>query len=277
MKFSLMTYTMWPVMNSGNMTLLDMLKFAKDTGFEAVEFSITDFDRDSSANIKHALDTYGLKVSCINGTYRLAARSDADFKKAVEGARHMVDTAVQYDCRRVMVVPAFKPDIEGFEDKSRAADRIGEGLKQVVIYAQDRGVSVTVEDFPIRVCPLSSISEVQFMLDSVPGLRLTLDNGNFLPAGDNLMEAYTRLKAYVENVHIKDWELSPDASGILCYDGKYIRGGSHGNGLLEHRELLMKLKQDGYAKYLAFEYEGVLDHAEETKKGVKYLKNLLED
>lgn len=277
MKFSLMTYTMWPVMNSGKMSLVDMLKFAKAIGFDAIEFSITDFDRDSVENIKQALDTRGLKISCINGTYSLAARSDARFKKAVEDAKKMVDVAVNYDCIRVMFVPAFTPDIEGFEDRNRAADRIAEGLREVVLYAEGSNVIVTVEDFPNLLYPLSTIKEVQYMLDSVPGLKLTFDNGNFLPGGDNLMEAYTRFKAYIENVHIKDWELSPYAEDILCKDGKYIRGGSHGRGLVDQRELLKTLKKDGYSKFLAFEYEGVLDHAEETKKGFKYLKNLLEE
>lgn len=277
MKFSLMTYTMWPVMDSGKMNLMELLKFAKDIGFDAIEFSITDFARDRFANIKQALAEYGLKVSCINGTYSLAARSDANFKKAIEGAKNMVDVAVNYDCDRVMVVPAFISDIEGFEDRDRAAARIAEGLKEVVKYAEGSNIIVMVEDFPNLLYPLSTISEMQFMLDSVPGLKLTLDNGNFLPGGDNLMEAYARLKAFVENIHIKDWESSPNAEGILCWDGKYIRGGSHGKGLLEQRELLKTLKKDGYSKFLAFEYEGVLDHAEETKNGLKYLKNILED
>jgi len=116
----------------------------------------------------------------------------------------MVDVAVNYDFNRVMYVPAFIPDIEGFEYRDRAADRIAEGLKEVVKYAEGSNIIVVVEDFPNLLYPLSTINEVQFMLDSVPGLRLTLDNGNFLPGGDNLMEAYARLKSYVENIHIKD-------------------------------------------------------------------------
>jgi sugar phosphate isomerase/epimerase len=274
MKFSLMTYTMWPVMNSGRMSMVNMLEFAAATGFDAVEFTMTDFDRDSPANIKQALDKLGLKVSCINGTYSLAARSDVQFSQAIEGAQKMVDAAVQYGCSRVMVVPAIKTDIEGDPDKPRAADRIAEGLRQVVKYAQAQHVVVTVEDFPNLLYPLGSIAEIQFMLDSVPGLRLTLDNGNFLPGGGNLMEAYSQFKQYVENVHIKDWELSPDASGILCRDGKYIRGGSHGKGLMDQPELLAVLDRDGYSNYLAFEYEGILDHEEETVKGFQYLKDL---
>jgi sugar phosphate isomerase/epimerase len=173
-----------------------------------------------------------------------------------------------------MVVPALGSDIEGYQDKNRAADRIAEGLRQVI--AQQR-VAVTVEDFPNLLYPLGTISEIQAMLDAVPGLRLTLDNGNFLPGGGNLMEAYHKFRPFIENVHIKDWELSPDPAGILCRDGKYIRGGSHGKGLMNQGELLAALEQDGYSNYLSFEYEGILDHEEETRKGFQYLKNLSEN
>ena len=84
-------------------------------------------------------------------------------------------------------------------------------------------------------------------------------------------------RPYIENVHLKDWELSPDEKGILCRNGKYIRGGSHGKGLMDQQELLMALKKDGYSNYLAFEYEGILDHEEETRKGFQYLKHLSEN
>lgn len=276
MKFSLMTYTMWPLMNSGKMSLVDMLKFAHDTGFKAVEFTISDFDRDSPANIKQALQACELDLSCINGHYSLAARSGDRFNQAVEDAKKMVDIAADYGCERVMVVPALRPDVEGFEDRSRAAGRIAEGLNLLVDYARSCRVIVTVEDFPLLLFPLSTIREVQFLLDAVPGLRLTLDNGNFLPGGENLMEAYARFKPYIENVHIKDWEPSPEGQGILCQDGTGIRGGSHGQGLIDQKELLLALQKDGYSKYLSFEYEGVLDHGEETKKGLKYLMSILE-
>jgi L-ribulose-5-phosphate 3-epimerase len=276
MKFSLMTYTMWPLMNSGKLSLVDMFRFAKVTGFEAVEFTISDFDRDSPANIKQALDTIGLRLSCINGHFSLAARSDATFKQALEGAKKMVDIAADYGCERVMVVPALRPDVAGFEDRGRAVGRIVEGLRELVKYAQGCHIIVTVEDFPLLLFPLSTIREVQYMLDEVPGLRLTLDNGNFLPGGDSVMEAYARFKPYIEHVHIKDWEPSPEPQGILCQDGTYIRGGSHGQGLIDQKELLLALQKDGYSKYLSFEYEGALDHAQETVNGLKYLKSILE-
>jgi sugar phosphate isomerase/epimerase len=88
------------------------------------------------------------------------------------------------------------------------------------------------------------------------------------------MEAYARFKPFIENVHLKDWEVSSDDKGILCQNGKYIRGGSHGKGLMNQRELLEALEKDGYPNYLAFEYEGILDHEEETRQGFQYLKCL---
>ncbi len=275
MKFSLMTYTMQPVMNAGQMSLLEVLRFARGLGFEALEFSMPDFARDGAANIHQALAGLGLAVSCVNGNYQLAAADQATFNQAVDGAKRMIDTAVEYGCGRVMVVPAARGDIDGFSDRDRAAKRIAEGLNQIVGYAQSKQVTVTVEDFPLLLFPLSTVDELLYMLNAVPGLRLTFDNGNFMPAGGDMMEAYACLKPYIANVHIKDWELSPNGEGIVCWDGRIIWGGSHGKGLIDQAPLLRVLKQDGYGGYLAFEYEGMLDHAQETRKGIAYLLNLI--
>lgn len=275
MKFSLMSYTMWPVMNSDQMSLFDMMKFAKEQGFDAIEFSIADLDRACEDEIKQALSTLELGVSCINGTFSLAARSQEKFEDSVQAAKNMVDVARKYQCDRVMYVPALLQDIEGYEDKPRAAARIAEALREIVAYADERQVVVTVEDFPRLVYPLGTIQEIQYILDNVPGLKLTLDNGNFYPAGEDVLEAYEKFKDVIYNVHLKDWEPSTNPNDILCHDGKYIRGGSHGKGLLDQESLLLRLKNDGYPYYCAFEYEGVLDHAEETKKGIRYIKDII--
>lgn len=276
MRLSLMTYTMHPVLNSGKIDMPGLFAFAGANGFDAVEFSFADLYRIDFEMVKDSLDKSGLKTSCINGFFSLAAEDEDSFMQAVAGAVKMVDDAVKLQCPCIMVVPYNGSDICGTEDKPRAAARIVQGLREVVKYAEAFNITVTVEDFPDPLLPLGTVQEIGYMLSNVPGLQLTLDNGNFIPSGDNVMEAYALFKKYIANVHIKDWEYSPDERGILCAGGKRIRGGSHGKGLIDQAKLLQALKADGYHGYLAFEYEGVLDHAEETVNGIKYIKRLLE-
>ncbi|MDW7658956.1 MAG: TIM barrel protein, partial [Bacillota bacterium] len=118
--------------------------------------------------------------------------------------------------------------------------------------------------------------EVKYLMESVPGLKLTFDNGNFFPAGDDNLDAYDTLWPYVANVHIKDWEYAPEGQGHLCANGKRIRGGLHGQGILDHVSLFKAMKARNYDGYLAYEYEGVLNHAEATRIGLSYLKGILD-
>ena len=60
-------------------------------------------------------------------------------------------------------------------------------------------------------------------------------------------------------------------------DGTWIRGGLHGQGLLDHRAILSALVGGGYDGTLAFEYEGPLDHCESTRQGLAYLRQVLDE
>jgi Sugar phosphate isomerases/epimerases len=270
-----MTYTLWRELDSGKMDLYSLIDFAQENKFEAIEFSVHIIDRYGVDAVRKALLASDMKVSCINGTFSLASKDDATFNNAVEEAKRMVHNAVDLECSCIMIVPAMVTDIDGAEDKKRAMEMIGKGLEQIVAYAGLYGVTATIEDFPNIIYPLGTIKEIEYLINRVTGLKLTFDNGNFFPSGEDAMEAYEHFSDLIVNVHIKDWEYSQDGVGILCTNGNVIRGASHGKGLMEHRMLLEALESKGYSGYIAFEYEGVLDHIEETRNGARYLQELL--
>lgn len=272
MKFSLMTYTMAPVVREGRMTLKDVCEFAKELEFEAIELSVSNLGDMPPAELREVCDSLGLKISCMNGGAKLTARDDTEFAEAKDTVRQYVDIVAELACPVVMVVAG---QAESEEDKPRAAGRIAEGIQACASYAKDAGVVLSVEDFPAALAPNRSIQEVRSLLEAAPDLRLTFDNGNFVPAGDDPVDAFRALHSYVVNAHIKDWELAPEGQGIPCVDGKRIRGGLHGQGLLDHKGLFTEMKQLGYDGYLAYEYEGVLDHEAATREGIAYLRSVL--
>ncbi|NLM78337.1 MAG: sugar phosphate isomerase/epimerase [Ruminococcaceae bacterium] len=276
MKLSLMSYTLGTLVRSGEMSLADVLTFTKDNGFAATELSMANFDLVPPQGMSGLLRDLELDVSCINGSADLAIADDDGFQKSVQAGCHMVDTAVQVGSPMIMIVAASVASVAGTADKARAAARIAQGLRQIVAYARDKGIIVTIEDFPRTELPLSSIQEMKFLMEAVPGLKLTFDNGNFLPGGDDNLEAYQALWPYVANVHIKDWAYAPEGEGHLCANGRRIRGGLHGQGILDHVKLFKAMKEKKYDGYLAFEYEGSMNHAEATRIGVSYLRGVLD-
>ena len=270
-----MTYTVHAGQPGGLQTLEEMADFAQDVGFEALELSARDLAGDNSPQeIAEICAARDLAISCINGPAGLAAEDDAEFEAGLVEARALVDAAAAMDCPAIMLIPGRA---ESEEDLSRAADRIADGIAQTVPYAEERDVTVTIEDFPNPLAPYASIEQVRYLMDNAPGLKLTYDCGNWVVGGDDPVEALHAFADDIVNAHIKEWEPDPNESRILTPEGTWLRGGLHGEGVLDHEAILAGMVEIGYDGYLAFEYEGVEDHTEATRQGMAYLRGVLDE
>lgn len=271
--FSLMTYTVHGGQPGGIDSLEGIADFASELGFAALELSAgRDLAEHAPAEIADLCRARGLALSCINGAASLSARDSAEFAAGLQKAREMVDAAAAMGCPVVMLIPGMA---ESEADLPRAAERIVEGLREVIPYAERAGVTVTIEDFPNPLAPYASIAQVRYLLDNAPGLRLTFDNGNWLIGGDDPVAAIDEFADEIVNVHIKDWEPDPNEGSKTTPDGTAIRGGLHGEGILDQPAILRRLVEVGYDGILAYEYEGVEDHQEATRRGMAYLRGLL--
>lgn len=274
MRWSLMTYTVNANQPGGLPGLAEIARFAREVEFAALELSARDLTEHSPEQARTICAAEGLAISCINGPADLAAADDAAFGAGIDEAMRLAEAAVAMACPVLMLIPgrATSP-----EDKPRAAARIAEGLGEVVARTADLPLTVSIEDFPNALAPYASIAEVRYLLDAVPGLGLTFDNGNWVVGGDDPVAAVQEFPGRIANTHLKDWEPDPDRRRIQLPDGSWIRGGLHGQGLLDQRAILGALVAAGYDGTLAFEYEGPLDHCEATRQGMAYLRGVLAD
>lgn len=273
MKFSLMTYTVAPSWPGGCQSLEEMATFAAGLGFEALELSVGNLGGRPAAEFGRLCADNGLAVSSINGGCPLVSFEAEPFQAGLDEGKRMVDMAVELDCKVIMPLPGMAPSVE---EKPQVAARVAEGLREIVAYAAPAGITVTLEDFPNPLSLNGSIAELEYLLTAAPGLALTFDNGNWMIAGDDPVEALMALRDHVANVHLKDWEEKPEQQGMRLPDGRYIRGGKHGRGLIDQVGVLNGLKEIGYTGYLAFEYEGPGDHQDATREGVSYLRGVLD-
>ncbi len=273
MDFSLMTYTVHGGQPGGIDTLEGIADFAAELDFAALELSagrdLTEHDPPAIADLCASRD---LAISCINGSANLAAREDDEFEAGLADAREMIEAAAEMHCPVIMLIPGMA---ESEDDLARAADRIVQGLRRVIPDAVSAEVTVTIEDFPNALAPYASIEQVRYLINNAPGLKLTYDCGNWLIGGDDPLDAIDEFADEIVNAHIKDWEPDPNEGQRRSPDGTSIRGGLHGEGMLDHPSILSKLTEVGYDGFLAFEYEGVEDHQEATRRGVSYLREVL--
>lgn len=274
MKFSLMTYSMMPLLRDGKIKFADVVKFASEEGFEAIDLFMWDLQRPVKET-KNILDKYNLGVSSITGFVDFADVKEEVYLESVDKGKYFVDKAVELESPYVMIVPAMENSINGIEDRERAVSRIISGLQEVVKYSKNKNVIVTIEDYPNLRIPLCSIDEIERILKAVDGLKLTFDDGNMMLAGDDPVEAYNRLWEYTVNVHLKEWELVEKGSGIECLDGKCVQPGMHGDGIINNEMIFKSLINKNFQGYMSFEYEATLDAREGIKKGIDHLRKVL--
>lgn len=261
-------------MQSGEMNLEDVIAFAANENFDAIELLMVDFNR-STSEINTMLEKHRMKISCINTFVDLTVQDEAAYSDNIVLCQKIIDKAVELSAPMVMLVPAFPHLIESEEDKQRGLLRIIPALKSITAYAQSRGIVLTIENYPALQTPFCSVDEVKTILEQVPDLKLTLDYGNFLVANDDPIQAYETLKSYIVNVHLKDWQFVTDQTGIETADGKYLKSVIHGQGVMDFSTLFSKMHSDKYKGYFSFEYEGELDAKEAIRQGMIYLREQL--
>lgn len=244
MKFSLMTYSLVSKMRSGEMKLEDVIAFAENEGFDAIELLMFDFSR-PTGEIKTMLENHQMKISCINAFVDLAVQQEDTHSDNIALCQQIIDKAVELSAPMVMLVPAIPQFIASEEDKQKGGlPRIISALQKITPYAESKGVVLTIENYPaLQTPPFCSVAEVTNILDQVPGLKLTFDYGNMLVAGEDPLKAYEMLKKYTVNVHLKDWQFVTEETETQSVDGRYLKSVAHGQGVMIIRRYLPKWYQ----------------------------------
>ena len=118
-----------------------------------------------------------------------------------------------------------------------------------------------LEDFDSADAPFGTSSQMLYFLQTIPGLKACLDTGNFEFFGEDLPDAYNRLKGRIVHVHCKDRTLSrPDALyGSHAVDGRILYPAAVGEGFLPLEDVVKKLLDDGYKGGFSIEHFGSPD------------------
>lgn len=167
-----------------------------------------------------------------------------DFKESLEDAVIMGAP--------VLMLPPFPR----YGSTSMSEDRKAwmEYFAQAEPLAAQAGVQLTCESTGYRTSPITTAAEIKELLEAVPGLKLTFDNGNVATADDQVA-SYQTLKDYIVYFHLKDWKIydTPQPGADLKRCGKYFEDVYIGDGNIDiaaflnqiepaHRDLYMNLE-----------------------------------
>ena len=267
----------------------EVLAYVKACGIDGVEMDYDElvhdeFAHDSQDILKNLQDA-GLVISSIYCFCHLD--TDPQEQKCLKA----IDLAAKNGCSRVLLVPGFfnKTDADAigacaddweqtsaFMKSNKTVQNITEGLSRAVSYANEKHVTVTLEDFDSVLSPCSRMNELKWFMEHVWGLGWTLDAGNFAYSSENILEAYERLHTYTAHVHCKDRGTeNPTSNGIRGVYNKGLRPVSAGDGYIPLDTILSYLKRDGYDGWLAIEQFGLENQYDGIAKSAAYLKSLI--
>ncbi len=287
MKFSVSTYSLGSLKEARDIKEIDLIKIAKELGFDGVEFAEIHPDenvdkKEYAKQLKAECERVGITPVQYSIGADFIYGSDGDLQKEIERLKEEVDIAealgvsgMRHDCAH-----GFKDDekkYNGFED---ALPAIIEACRAVTEYAETKGIRTMTENHGFFSQDSDRVEKI------VTGVKnknfgLLLDMGNFLCADENPVNAFGRLINYAVFIHAKDFHIksgnsiAPTDCFFKTRGGTYLRGAVLGHGDVPVFQCLSLAKNSGYDGFVTLEFEGVEDAYNGCKWGLNTLKKYL--
>ena len=250
-------------------TIEEMLQYTKACGIDAVEIRLACLTENEE--VFEQLKRNGLGISCIYEFYEMNKREETEHLKA------HVEMARAVGAEKILVVPGFFGCFEAicfswkrkstkklstFMARNKSVQRMVKALQYAVKLGARNSVTVTIEDFDSEKSPICCINGIKYFLEKVPGLKFTLDTGNFAYIGEDVVEAWDILQEYIAHVHCKD-------------RGEKLRSVATGSGRLPMEKIVRRLLKKEYAGYYAIEHFDMEKQEEAIRCSAEFLKGEL--
>ena len=144
--------------------------------------------RENKEEIKELLEKNHMQVSCSNAFYDFGHNPDA-----AQGKKQ-IDLAEEFGVSKVLIIPgelseneaaalnalsASKEQTDSYMSENASIQNMAQALKELVAYGKEKNILVTLEDFDGPVQPFARMYQLLWFMENVPGLKFTLDTGNF--------------------------------------------------------------------------------------------------
>ncbi|MEM2936139.1 MAG: sugar phosphate isomerase/epimerase family protein [Candidatus Bathyarchaeia archaeon] len=149
------------------------------------------------------VEAYGLKVLSVNAGNNFVQPDMKLFQEQVEGVKACVDVAAEIGCP---VVRVFGGEFAEGKTEAQCIGAITEGLRQSAAHAEERGVTLALENHG-RIT--NNIDTLMGILKEVgsESLKVNLDTGNFYWFGYKLSEVeaiFEKLAPMTAHTHMKN-------------------------------------------------------------------------
>ena len=257
MKLSLSMYSCLRAVQSGQLDLMGFVDYAAAQGLAGVELLDmfwTDSEREIP-DVRRRIAEAGLKIAVYSISNNFIQPDAGARRQELADLRRGVDIARELG---VDIVRVFSGSERAGVSQEQGLAWILEGLSAGAAYAETRGVTLALENHG-RFAGRSD--QVRGIIEQVksPALRVNLDTGNFLPVGQDPVEAAEDLAELASLMHLKDMRpaAGDEASHVFAApDGQMLTGCVIGDGLVDLAAIRAVMDGAGYAGWWSLEYEG---------------------
>lgn len=235
MRFGCCAYSYRDLLTKNRMTLFEFIKTCSDMGLDGVELTayyFPDTQRSTLNEIKRFCFSLGINISGTAVGNNFAQADPDKVKEHIEMVKSWVDHSVILGAPCIRI---FAGNIPEGDTEENTFQRVVNALKSVVPYAEERGVTLALENHGgITTTPEQTLR----LLNAVksPWFGWNMDGGNF--KGD----PYPQFEKVVDravNVHAKT----------------HHRNASDQLTEVDYRRVLSMLKKRDYRGYVSIEYE----------------------
>lgn len=271
MKICVSSYSFSRLVSSGEMSQLDVIRKAKEMGFDAIEFSKFSLPEGETPlsfapRVREECEKVGIKVvnyaiwaDFINSPAGSWEAEAERLKDEVRVAKILGSPSLRHD-----VAWGLPKDYKGARSFDDAIPVLAKGCRAVTVFAEEMGIRTMTENHGF----FSQDSErIEKLVSAVnhPNFGVLLDIGNFLCVDEDPPKAVGRLLPYVFHVHVKDFHTKagtcpePGEGWFQSRGGNYLRGAIIGHGDVPVIQCLKLLKNANYQGMLSIEFEGLED------------------
>ncbi|WP_240415369.1 sugar phosphate isomerase/epimerase family protein [Paenibacillus periandrae] len=224
--------------------------------------------------VEKALQQEGLEIACVGASNNFALPDAASRQEQLNHIIESVDIAARFGAKVVRVFSGNQQDGVAYDE---ARYWIIEGLKAAADYASSKNVVLCLENHGLFAGKSEQVRSIIREVDSF-ALRSTFDMGNFMLVDENPNDAFEQLQSVVAHVHCKDFiKVGEDFQGesYASLSGDKYAGTIIGEGSVDLRHLLGRLKENGYDGWLTVEFEGNAEQKAGSIQSIDHLKQLL--
>lgn len=287
------SYSFWPKLASGEMTLGDVIDWVARSEGEHLELAVLADDPASPIpnlasdpayvrEIRAAAEAAGVVLSTLAIGADLSSADPQEHAAQVARVRRYVDLAAALGIRQIRhdVVPHAGHEGDDTALFEEVLPRIVAGCREIARYAGPKGITTSLENHGFFVQSSERIRRILRAVDE-PTFRTTLDVGNFVCVDEDPTVAVPLNLPHAMVVHLKDFyirpaDADPGEGWFRSRGGKHLRGAVVGNGDLDLRTIARAIRESDYAGFVSLEFEGWEDSLLGCSRGLANARRLLE-